>query len=205
MAGCLTVGLFLALPYVHVVEPPSGPELELIPVEHANVRVPPPLPLPERVIEEPESEMLPKPELSTPRPEAVPLTAMLEFDFGPPAIGGDFDLAFSVDAIANVADASASVFELSDVDQTPQPMIQLQPLYPAHARMRQIEGEVTVEFIVTPKGHTDGIVVLSSEPGEMFRRAAIRAVERWRFRPAQRGGVPVAVRVRQRIRFQLEE
>jgi periplasmic protein TonB len=203
-AGGLTACLFLVLPYVHVVEPREEPPLHLIAIEKADWP-PPSLPPPEREFEEPKSEPLQQPELVVPQPEVAPLKAVLDFDLGFTEIGGDFDLSFSVDGIAGIGNAASMIFELSDIDDTPQPLVQLRPLYPAHARMRHLEGSVTVEFVVSGEGKPGSISVLSSEPGTVFCSAAIRAVERWRFRPGTRDGKPVAVRVRQRIRFQLEE
>ncbi|MBT3191691.1 MAG: energy transducer TonB [Verrucomicrobia bacterium] len=203
IAGCLTVSLFLLLPYVHVMEPPNEPPLELVSIERTDWQ-PPPLPHPERQYHEPETETLPELELATPQPEVAPLQAVLDFDLDFTQIGGDFDLNFSTDALADMR-TDAGAFDLSDIDHHPQPMVQLRPHYPTHARMRQLEGSVTVEFVVSADGHTERVSVLSSEPGTVFCAAAIRAVERWRFSPGTKDGYPVSVRVRQRIRFQLEE
>lgn len=203
IAGCLTAGLFLALPYVHVVEPPAKPELELMTIERTDWQAPPPLPLPHRAPQEPDRDPLPKPKLTPPRPDLAPLQTVLDFDLSLARIGGDFDLSFSV-APGATAMNGTPVFALTDIDHAPQPLVQLRPFYPAHARMRQIEGSVTVEFVVAANGRPEEITVLASEPGTLFRSSAVRAVERWRFAPGTRGGEPVAVRVRQRIRFQLE-
>lgn len=203
LAGCLTAGLFLALPYVHVVEPPEKPDMSLMDIEQTDWQIPTPLPLPQEVIQKQDRETIPKPKLAAPQSDVAPLETMLDFDLSLTRIGGDFDLNFSVEPGA-VAMAGTPVFTLSDIDRAPQPLVQLRPFYPAHARMRQIEGSVTVEFVVSADGHPRDIVVLSSEPGTLFRAAAVRAVERWRFSPGIRAGASVAVRVRQRIRFELE-
>lgn len=203
LAGCLTAGLFLALPYVHVVEPPEKPEMELMTIEQTEWQIPPPLPLPPQTPQEPDRAPTPKPQLTPPRPDMAPLQTVLDFDLSLARIGGDFDLNFSIEPGVSPMDGMP-VFALSDIDRAPQPLIQLRPFYPAHARMRQIEGCVTVEFVVAANGQPEDITVLSSEPGALFRTAAVRAVERWRFAPGTRDGAPVAVRVRQRICFQLE-
>jgi protein TonB len=46
--------------------------------------------------------------------------------------------------------------------------------------------------------------VLKSEPAGTFDDAAVRAVRGWRFQPATYQGQPVAVRVEQRLAFDLE-
>jgi len=45
--------------------------------------------------------------------------------------------------------------------------------------------------------------VTESTPPGVFDRAATDAIRRWRYRPAQYNGEPVAVPVRTRIRFEL--
>jgi protein TonB len=71
--------------------------------------------------------------------------------------------------------------------------------------MRRIEGRVTVEFVVGLDGKTGRIVVSEAQPDDTFVAATVRAIELWRFKPGIRDGRPVPVRVRQTIRFQLEE
>ncbi len=204
LAGCLTAGLFLALPYVHVVDSQQKLELELMSIEKTDWNVPAPLPLPKQQLQDPKINPLPKPQLTPPKPHVVPLKAMLDFDIDLAEVGGDFDLNFSVLPTPAVFDG-ATIFSLSEIDQLPQPLVQLRPFYPTHARMRQIEGSVVVEFVVSDSGLTEQIHVISSDPGNTFDTAAIKAVERWRFSPGMVDGKPVAVRVRQTIRFQLEE
>lgn len=77
------------------------------------------------------------------------------------------------------------------------------PRYPSQARRASQEGYVVVRFTVTPEGETSNVEVTSSEPRRVFDRAAIDAVERWRFKPATRNGKPVAATVTNRIDFKL--
>ena len=201
LAGCLTIGTFLALPYAHLIKAPEASRLELISIDQTDWHTPPPLPVPESVVE-PRVAPLPKPALAQAKRDLVPLKAVLNFDLGMLDVGGDFDLSFSVDPL--VGGVGNSVLELGDVDSMPQPLVQLRPHYPAHARMRQIEGNVRVVFIVNANGRTENIRILSSTPESTFDRAAIRAVDRWRFSPGMLDGKPVAVQVSQNIRFELE-
>lgn len=55
------------------------------------------------------------------------------------------------------------------------------PQYPQAAERAGIEGSVTVEFGLTPEGHTRDIRVVESSPPEVFDAAAIAAVRTWRF------------------------
>jgi protein TonB len=64
---------------------------------------------------------------------------------------------------------------------------------------------VELVFRVDEDGRVSDVEVVESEPEGLFVRTAVRAVKRWRFRPATRNGVPVPHRVRQRISFQVED
>ena len=205
LAVLLTIGLFMLLPYVHMVVPAPPPvaHLTTIPVV-ALPPAPPPLPPPEITPSVPPVVTVSQPELPVPVVQAVPLTPVLDFNFALGGVGGDFDLAFSVAADAGTM-AGSGIFELADVDTVPQAIVQMRPFYPAHARRRRIEGDVTVLFTVDARGRTGNVRIVASTPGDVFAEAATRAVGRWRFTPAMKDGEPVVVRVRQVIRFRMEE
>jgi protein TonB len=205
VAVVLTLALFLLLPYVHVVAPSSLPVATLIDIPVVKMPpLPPSLPPPEPAHVTPEPIDIPQPVLDPPTVKAVPLDPVLEFDVALDGIGGDFGLAFSVDAAVDVAGAGGA-FELSDVDSLPQAVVQMRPFYPSNARRRRLEGEVTILFTVNSVGDTEDVRVIDSVPEAVFDEAAIRAVKRWRFTPAIKDERPVAVRVRQLIRFRMED
>jgi protein TonB len=79
----------------------------------------------------------------------------------------------------------------------------VEPAYPDLARRRRIEGWVDLEFDIDRSGRPSGIRVVESSPSAIFDAAAQRALQRWRFQPAQRDGVPEAARSRTRIVFRL--
>jgi protein TonB len=77
------------------------------------------------------------------------------------------------------------------------------PEYPiAAARARQ-EGWVEVEFTVASDGSVQNAHVTASEPGRIFDREAIAAVQRAKFEPRLVNGEPVASTLRRRIQFKL--
>ena len=57
------------------------------------------------------------------------------------------------------------------------------PEYPREALRAAQAGEVTVEYTVGTDGSVTSARVVSSRPGRVFDRAALEAVERWRFQP----------------------
>jgi protein TonB len=79
------------------------------------------------------------------------------------------------------------------------------PQYPARALDRGITGWVDIEFTVATDGTTRDAKVRAAEPAEVFERAALNAVGRWRYEPHQVDGVAVDQRVAARVRFELAE
>ncbi|UZJ43281.1 energy transducer TonB [Marinimicrobium sp. C6131] len=78
------------------------------------------------------------------------------------------------------------------------PIVAVAPEYPRRAAQRGIEGFVTVSFTVTTNGSTRDVVVVDAVDTEgretsIFNRAAIRAAERFKFRPRTVDGEPVEV------------
>ena len=62
------------------------------------------------------------------------------------------------------------------------PAVQVEPLYPEKARARNIEGWVKLSFDVDESGMTRNITVIDAEPKNIFNRAAIRAIKKWKYK-----------------------
>ena len=73
-------------------------------------------------------------------------------------------------------------------DRDAQPMVRIPPRYPdmCQSRARPVE-RVVVEFNVTPEGAVVDPKVLDST-NACFHRAALRAVQRWKYEPKVEGG-----------------
>lgn len=78
------------------------------------------------------------------------------------------------------------------------------PEYPLTARANETSGWVDLAFDVEPDGSVAHIAVLGADPKEVFDRAAVAAVRKWRYRPAERDGHAVEQRAQLRIRFTLQ-
>jgi TonB family protein len=72
------------------------------------------------------------------------------------------------------------------------PLVAPQPVYPAQAQQRGIEGSVTVTFTVNPFGDTQDVRVSAAQPSGVFDLAAVSAVSRWRY-PADGNREPVSL------------
>lgn len=85
------------------------------------------------------------------------------------------------------------------------PIVRVEPQWPREALLQGIEGWVRVEFTIMPDGSVANPQVIESEPRRMFDRQALRAIQRWRFRPRIVDGRPVERRATQTIEFNLED
>jgi len=86
------------------------------------------------------------------------------------------------------------------------PIVRVQPQYPRRAAERGIEGYAIVELTVTAAGTTTDIRVVEAQPEGIFDRAAIRAAEKFKYKPKMVNGksVPVAG-VLYQFTFELED
>lgn len=80
------------------------------------------------------------------------------------------------------------------------------PEYPRRAALQGLEGYVDVSFDVQASGATENIRVVHAEPERVFDRAAVNAVKRWKFQPAEKQGKPVAFQgMTHRVIFQMAQ
>lgn len=84
------------------------------------------------------------------------------------------------------------------------PMLTVAPDYPRRAAARGQEGYVIVEYTVDELGRVVDAQVIFAEPVQVFDRAALKAVQRYKYKPRVVDGQPVQVHgVRQKITFEL--
>jgi protein TonB len=98
---------------------------------------------------------------------------------------------------------ASSPLAVSEVDQLPELTAKLEPQYPEHLREGGVSGEVQLEYIIQSTGRVEptSIRIIASDH-QAFSQSVVEAVLQARFTPARRTGQPVAVLVRQTIRFQ---
>lgn len=63
------------------------------------------------------------------------------------------------------------------------PLVRVNPMYPPRARARKVEGWVWLEFTITAHGTTRDIHILDSDPKGYFEKAALAAVQKYRYKP----------------------
>jgi protein TonB len=172
----------------------------------------PPLP-PEELDEVEELEDEPAPsELAPPTlidmPTVVPLNAMTQPIQPPPPPG--LEVAKGAVSIpvtrpgANFGKGMKDLFDISNLDQVPQPRVQVQPQYPFEMRRAGISGEVLVAFIVGTTGDVVDAYAVKSTQRE-FEAPAVQAVLKWKFRPGRKSGRAVNTRMQVPIVFNLSD
>ncbi|MBW3549432.1 MAG: energy transducer TonB [Proteobacteria bacterium] len=99
------------------------------------------------------------------------------------------------------APAAAEVATAAISQPVPIPGRMPAPRYPSRAYRRGESGTVVVQADIGPDGVPSSVSVASSSGSRALDRAAIDAVRRWRFRPAETQGQPVAGTVHIPIEF----
>lgn len=63
------------------------------------------------------------------------------------------------------------------------PLQRIEPVYPYRAQQAGIEGAVTLRFSVDAEGRVQDVEVIEAKPKRQFERAAIQAINKWRYQP----------------------
>jgi protein TonB len=92
------------------------------------------------------------------------------------------------------------VFDLGPGITPPRVVHQVNPSTRSNSRGFKISGTVLIGLVVSSKGAPLNVRVVRSLDADVDENA-MKAVQDWRFEPARKDGVPVAVRVTVEIRF----
>jgi protein TonB len=148
---------------------------------------------------------------NTPALEAASLSA-IEAALNGSSGGGDFSEALTFNSGGRIGGTGVAggtdqqmeeAFSLAEIDQKPRAIIQESPNYPAEMRGKDVEGAVTILFVVDATGKVENPrVEKSSHPA--FEGPALSAVRKWKFEPGVRAGQRVASKMRVPIRFPAE-
>lgn len=77
------------------------------------------------------------------------------------------------------------------------------PGYPQLAKMARIQGTVRLEALIATDGTIKGLRIISGHP--LLVKAALQAVEQWRYRPTLLNGQPVEVETEIDVNFSLKQ
>jgi protein TonB len=193
VAALITFGLFALMNALIASEPgtPTDPSS----ISFRLIRVPPEAEL----VVKPKSELPLRPEPAV-QPEVDGLSFDAQTEFSPRLPSGPTEGWFN----PNPGAYTNPNLNVPGSDQSEIPIVRVPPVYPQRAIDRGVEGWVEVEFTVTEIGGVSDSKVLSAHPSSIFNRAALRAIERWKYEPKMVDGQPVSrPGMRKRLRFEL--
>jgi protein TonB len=96
--------------------------------------------------------------------------------------------------------ARAEINLVNDFDERPVPVKAVPPVYPPAMQQAGVSGIVTVSMLIDEKGNVVEREVAKSTRHE-FEDAALEAVKKWKFKPAQKAGTPVKAKIKVPIEF----
>ena len=99
-----------------------------------------------------------------------------------------------------IGEGLGAIFNLSDLDRAPTPVLQTAPIPPAYIKREGVTVTVRVDFIVTADGRVVNAFASSSTDARYEDAAAI-GVSKWKFKPGIKGGRKVNTRMAVPILF----
>lgn len=79
-----------------------------------------------------------------------------------------------------------------------------QPDYPASEQRREIEGVAKVRILIGTDGRVKAVELVSTDSPGFFEETKRRALSKWRFKPATRGGVAEESWKEMTVRFEIK-
>ncbi len=138
----------------------------------------------------------PPPEKPPPPPELAQTQTLKPVSQGIAVNTGDFDISLQTGDISLNAPNDGDIL----------PLVRVPPQYPRRAEAAGIEGYVDIEFTISKTGSVINPVVIDAKPSGIFNRAALRAIQKWKYKPKIEDGQPVErYGVQVRITFELED
>lgn len=177
LAMAVTLGLFWMMQYLIAMGTGPATEQTKAPaIEFTRL-------LKDSDIAEPKPKKLtpPKDLAPPPPPPTVPQHAKKLDGAGP--------LTANFEAEGIELDGGKALAAGQDKDVTP--LVRVEPVYPRRALARGIEGWVEVTFTITKFGSVRNPVVTAADPTGVFDRAALKAVQKWKYQPKIEDGVAV--------------
>jgi protein TonB len=99
------------------------------------------------------------------------------------------------------------IFDWDQLDKEPRIIRKVLPIYPHAAKSKGIRARVKIRCLVDKDGMPQKIEAAECDPEDaldIFGPPAVKAVQKWRFRPGEIGGDPVPTRVAFRVIFEID-
>ena len=177
---------------------PVAPPPLTAPLDLAELGLPPPPPMP---VAEPPPELAEKP------PEPPRQVAEAPTERRPQPRQSAPQTAVPQPVRLNAALQGTESFTLEGRSTPPEALDtspNRRPNYPDASRRRGEEGVVRVELLIDPTGRVADVRILESSGFSALDAAALQTLREWRFRPAQRGSLPVAGSITTAVHFRIE-
>lgn len=175
-----TVAVFIAIPLSQKLSQmldkrgPEPPEITVEPPPDIDFETEDP---PDDVEDEPEPEDMVE--------EATDLDSTMDMPEFAVGKGGSFVMEIPDFGMKGGDDAFGG-----DLDAPPQPTSKIQPTYPSSLLSKGISGRVLISCTIDATGKVIGTTIKSSSGHPDLDKAAINAVNRWKFKPGTKGGKP---------------
>jgi protein TonB len=176
---------------------------ELIEAPQPEIPPAPPAPKPEPVLNKPQPVVKPRPQ-PVPMPIPAPVVAepaVITAPEVPPPVAQAPTPAPAASPAPAPEPAPARVeLPSSDADYLNNP----RPAYPALSKRLGEQGKVVVRVYITAEGQATRAEIRTSSGFERLDQTALQTVQRWRYVPGKRNGVPEAMWFNVPISFVLE-
>lgn len=163
-----------------------------------QVRFQPPPPKQKQEIPKPKAKKVPIPDPTPDEPEPIRIDEP-EPEIDMPEVD---DIVFGIPDAPPAAEPEGPIHVGGDV-AAPEKISAPQPQYTEIARKARIQGVVIVQAIVNKTGDVTNVKVLKGLPMGL-EEEAVKAIKRWKFKPATLNGKPVDVYYNLTVNFRLQ-
>ncbi len=96
-----------------------------------------------------------------------------------------------------------SFYTPDEIDRPLMPLVRNPPVYPRRAKRQGIQGWVDVVYTINRLGNVKNVQIVKATPKGIYEKSVLRAISSWRFSPGTVNGKLVNIKVKQRLRFEL--
>lgn len=199
------IGVFLIMFVVNLIIARQREAIPVVQMQVSDLAAPPPLsqdtPPPQVTVAPavaPPAAAIPVPVPDAQAPEEQTIMTQEEISTSTPGVSEEVGSSMVVQPSE---DALPGFGEYVYVEELPEAITQVKPIYPDLAREAGVDGKVVVQALVGKDGKVKDVRVVKSIP--MLDEAAKVAVRKWIFKPALSNNKPVAVWVGVPVNFSL--
>ena len=98
--------------------------------------------------------------------------------------------------------AAEDVYRVGGDVSAPKLIHKVEPRYTKRAKKAKLKGEVVLSAVLSSSGKPEKIEVVKSLDADLDAEA-VKAASQWQFKPAEKKGEPVAVRIKIQVNFRL--